>query len=89
MGGKEQTGFTMLEELLPALEGVGEWSESSLEHLLTAECEKRGAKLGAVAQPLRVAVTGSTVSPPIFDTLAMLGRDRTVRRIRRAISLRA
>ena len=42
--------------------------------------------LGKVAQPVRVAVSGSTVSPPIFDTLAILGRDATLARIDRCLA---
>jgi len=46
-----------------------------------------GLDLGALAQPVRVAVTGGTVSPPIFDTLEVLGRDRTLARIARALQM--
>ncbi|MCH7527727.1 MAG: glutamate--tRNA ligase [Planctomycetes bacterium] len=81
-------GFAMLESLLPELESLSEWDESSLEAFFERICETRGAKLGAVAQPVRVAVTGTTISPPIYDTLALLGRDRTLKRIRRALGLR-
>jgi glutamyl-tRNA synthetase len=42
--------------------------------------------LGKVAQPLRIAVSGGTVSPPIFDTLAILGRESTLSRIRRCVA---
>ncbi|MHC4589300.1 MAG: hypothetical protein ACYTAQ_08160, partial [Planctomycetota bacterium] len=50
--------------------------------------EHAGGKLGKVAQPLRIAVTGGTVSPAIFDTLAILGRDPVVARIDRCLALR-
>jgi len=43
------------------------------------------SNLGKVTQPLRIAVSGGTVSPPIFDTLAILGKDSTLNRIRRCI----
>ena len=42
--------------------------------------------LGKVAQPLRAAVTGGTVSPPIFDVLAVFGRDESLERIRETIA---
>jgi glutamyl-tRNA synthetase len=45
--------------------------------------------LGKVAQPLRVAVTGTTVSPPIFESLEMLGKDRTLARIDRCLTVAA
>ncbi len=47
--------------------------------------EAAGLKLGKVAQPLRVALTGGTVSPPIDVTVYLLGRDRTLARIDRAL----
>jgi glutamyl-tRNA synthetase len=42
-------------------------------------------QLGALAQPVRVAITGGTVSPPIFETLEVLGRERSLARIDRAL----
>ena len=44
--------------------------------------ERKGAKLGAVAQPLRAALTGRTTSPGIFDVLAVLGRQESLARLR-------
>jgi len=44
--------------------------------------EAEGAKLGAIAQPLRAALTGTAVSPPVFDVMAALGRDEALARIR-------
>ena len=58
------------------------WDAPSLEARLRALAEKEGAKLGDLAQPLRVAVTGRTASPPIFDVMAVLGRDEALTRIR-------
>ena len=81
-------GFSMLELLLESLESESDWSVGRLEKLLTGVCESRDVKLGAVAQPLRVAATGTTLSPPIYDTLALLGRERTLKRIRLAMNLR-
>ena len=81
-------GFTMLSSLLPELEALAPWEAESLERLISQACETRQVKLGEVAQPLRVAATGTTVSPPIFDTLALLGQARTVKRIARALELR-
>jgi glutamyl-tRNA synthetase len=53
-----------------------------LEGVVRAFCEAQGAKLGAVAQPLRVALTGKTVSPPVFDVMVALGREEALARIR-------
>jgi len=46
-----------------------------------------GIKLGQLAQPVRVALTGGTVSPGIYEVIAVLGRERTVARLRKAIAL--
>jgi glutamyl-tRNA synthetase len=60
----------------------GPWDSASLEARIRGLAEKEGAKLGDLAQPLRVALTGRTASPPIFDVLAVLGRDEALTRIR-------
>lgn len=71
-----------LREVLAALES---WEPPAVHAVITALAEARGLKLGKVAQPLRVAVTGGTVSPPIDLTVYLLGRDRSLRRIDRAL----
>ncbi len=53
-----------------------------LEEIVRTYAEAAGAKLGKVAQPLRAALTGKTVSPPVFDVMAVLGRDEALARIR-------
>jgi glutamyl-tRNA synthetase len=58
------------------------WDAPSLEARVRALADKEGAKLGDLAQPLRVVVTGRTASPPIFDVLAVLGREEALTRIR-------
>ena len=78
----------MLETLLPLLEPLDPWTQSELERLITSVCESRSVKMGDVAQPLRVAVAGTTVSPAIYDTLALLGKDHTLARIRRLLQQR-
>ena len=70
----------VLAELLPALGGA-DWSTAALEELVRSFAEGRGLKLGAIAQPLRAALTGSTSSPPIFEVMAVLGRDGTLARL--------
>ena len=49
--------------------------------MLRTLAEQKQAGLGKIAQPLRVALTGNTVSPPIFDTVDLLGLNRTLKRI--------
>ena len=58
------------------------WDTPSLEARVRALAEEEGAKLGDLAQPLRVAITGRTASPPIFEVLAVLGREEALTRIR-------
>jgi glutamyl-tRNA synthetase len=49
--------------------------------MLRSLAEEKGVGLGKIAQPLRVAITGTTISPPIFDSVEMLGKERTLSRI--------
>jgi len=75
-------GKAVLAGLLPALASVAAWDIPTLEAAVRAHAEKGGLKLGKVAQPLRAALTGSTVSPPVFDVMAALGREEALARIR-------
>jgi glutamyl/glutaminyl-tRNA synthetase len=75
-----------------ALRGVREilaaaprWEAQPLEAAVKGYCEGRGLGLGAVAQPIRVAISGGAVSPPIFQSLEFLGRGRTLARIDRCL----
>jgi glutamyl-tRNA synthetase len=72
----------MVAKLLPRFEAAPEWQVAALEGLVRAFCEAEGAKLGAVAQPLRAALTGKSVSPPVFDVMVALGRDEALARLR-------
>jgi glutamyl-tRNA synthetase len=86
MGGAEPNGVTHLRALLPVLDGVAQWTPAALEAAIGAYAAgATEGNLGKVAQPLRVAVSGGTVSPPIFDTLAILGKDSTLTRMRRCL----
>jgi glutamyl-tRNA synthetase len=75
-GGREVIG-----KLLPELQAAGEWAVEPLEAAVRAFAEAQDLKLGKVAQPLRAALTGSTQSPPIFDVLAVLGREESLGRL--------
>lgn len=63
------------------------WTEAALEATVKGVADQMGAKLGQLAQPLRAALTGSTVSPGIFEVLTILGRDESLKRIK-AVALR-
>jgi glutamyl-tRNA synthetase len=80
-------GFVVLADTR-ALLAQADWTAKGLEKVVTGYCEEKGLGMGKVAQPLRVAVTGTTVSPPIYDTLLVLGRERTLARIDRAMGLK-
>ena len=70
-----------LAELVKAFSAAPTWDVAALEALVRAYAEQSGKKLGQVAQPLRAALTGSTVSPPVFDIMVALGRDEALARI--------
>ena len=71
----------LIGRLREALAGVADWSATTTEAAMRAFAEQNGLKLGSVAQPLRVALTGRTTSPGIFDVLAVLGRDECLARL--------
>jgi glutamyl-tRNA synthetase len=64
------------------------WSTESVEPALRGAVERTGMKAKQVFQPLRVALTGSTISPGIFETVALVGRERALERIDAALDLR-
>ncbi|MDP1026117.1 glutamate--tRNA ligase [Sphingomonas sp. KR1UV-12] len=64
-----------------ALDALADWDTEHLEGAVRQVAEERGVKLGQVAQPLRVALTGRKTSPGIFDVLALLGRSESLGRI--------
>jgi glutamyl-tRNA synthetase len=70
-----------LARLAPRLAAAADWSQGALEAAVRGFAEAEGAKLGAVAQPLRAALTGSTVSPGIFEVMEVLGREEVLGRI--------
>ncbi|TVQ54185.1 MAG: glutamate--tRNA ligase [Phycisphaerales bacterium] len=82
----EPNGITHLEGLLHALRDLKTWDSESIEAAVKQYTDEHAdGKLGKVAQPLRIAVTGGTVSPAIFDTLKILGRESTLARIERCL----
>ncbi|GAK32805.1 glutamate--tRNA ligase 2 [Iodidimonas nitroreducens] len=73
---------SILASSINALEPIKDWSASSIEQALQAFAEAHELKFGKVAQPLRAALTGSNVSPGIYDVLEVLGRDESLGRLR-------
>jgi len=76
----------VLAELRQRLAAVEEWVAPAIHDVVNAVAESGGLGMGKVAQPLRVAVCGGPVSPPIDVTLEVVGRESTLRRIDRAIA---
>ncbi len=67
---------------LESLEKTRDFSHEALEGSVRGYCESSGVKLGALAQPLRLALTGRTASPGIFEVAALMGKEETVSRLR-------
>jgi glutamyl-tRNA synthetase len=76
----------LLEQARTAFESLAAWTAPAIHERIEAIATRSGAGLGKVAQPLRVAVSGGGVSPPIDLTLAILGREQTLARLARAIA---
>jgi glutamyl-tRNA synthetase len=70
-----------------ALSGADRWEADILEAATRAAAEAEGLKLGALAQPLRAALTGQAVSPPVFAVAAVLGREEVLGRIDDALAV--
>ena len=70
-----------LQELGAAFAAAPDWKPAALEAIVKAYVESTANKMGQVAQPLRAALTGSTVSPPVFDIMAAFGREECLARI--------
>ncbi|HEY4917173.1 MAG TPA: glutamate--tRNA ligase [Solirubrobacteraceae bacterium] len=81
-----EEGRAALAEARVALEGLSGFDERTVGGALEAVVERRGVKPREVYQPLRVALTGGTISPGIFESVALLGRAETLRRIDAALA---
>jgi glutamyl-tRNA synthetase len=77
----KDNGLAMLKIVRDKLAAMGELTEQGIEDMLRALAEEHKVGLGKVAQPLRVAITGTTISPPIFDSVQLLGKQNTLARI--------
>ena len=76
-----------LEDALEALRGTDPFEPAQIEAALAPIVAARELKPGKLYQPIRVAITGGTVSPGIFESLAVLGKDRSIARIERALDV--
>jgi glutamyl-tRNA synthetase len=76
----------VLADVRDALAREGGFDETAVQERLQDVLQRRGLKPREVYQPLRVALTGATVSPGMFESVALLGRDETLRRIDRVLA---
>jgi glutamyl-tRNA synthetase len=75
-----------LATLAERLEALGEWTPAAVQHAFEGVLAAHALSLGKLAQPVRVSVTGGTVSPGIYEVLDVLGKARTLARLRAAIA---
>ena len=80
------TARERLAEIKTPLAALDAWNQETLEAAVKAHAEANEFKLGMIAQPLRAALTGTNVSPSIFEVAAVLGRDETLGRIQDAVA---
>ncbi len=74
-----------LEKLLDALEGAADWSVDPLEQALRQVAEGERIPAGKLIHPVRLALTGTTVGAPLFDVMALLGKETSLRRLRKFV----
>ena len=84
---KAMTGSAdLLSDAVTAFEALSSWDAETLKSTMEAVGAARGLKLGKAQAPVRVAVTGRSVGLPLFESLVVLGRDRTLARLRAALA---
>jgi glutamyl/glutaminyl-tRNA synthetase len=81
----DRQGLNALAAIRPIFAGISQWKAHDVETAVKTYCEQSGLGLGKVAQPIRVAVSGTAISPPIFESLEFLGREKTLARIDRVL----
>lgn len=79
----------ILDAAVTSLEGITEWSSQSIESTLRSLLAELEIGVGKGLQPMRVAVTGSSISPPLFESMSVLGKAKTVERLENARNLLA
>ena len=84
---KDPKAHENLRTLASRLEGLSEFTLQSTESVVRGYADELGIKAGASISPVRVALTGQTASPGIFDVITLLGREKTVSRLRKAAEL--
>lgn len=82
----DPSGFSVLPDTRAALAGLGDWTPDAIEETIKSFAESSGHGMGKAAQPLRIALTGTAVSPPLGLTLTLIGKDETLARIDRCLA---
>ena len=77
----EKGGRDIIKRLLPVFKGASDWTHDALQQICKDDAEANGLKLGAVAQPLRAALSGKTISPSVFEVMEILGKEETLGRL--------
>ncbi len=75
----------IFETLIENLSTLRDFTVHGIERIFQGICQKRDANLFKIAQPVRVALTGRTVSPGIFEVIQILGKEETIKRLERAV----
>ncbi len=78
---RKEGAADLLGQVRTALAELEVWDKESLHTMIEQLCQKNEVGMGKVAQPIRVAITGTTISPPIDDSLILLGKEKTLKRI--------
>ncbi len=74
-----------IEKVLRGLTEIQDFNVATIEQVFAKVLSEEGVSLGSLAQPVRVALTGSTVSPGIYEVIAVLGKERTLKRLHQAL----
>ena len=75
----------LIRKIIAELSTLGSYSADRIEFLFKKVVEEEGVKLGKLAQPVRVALTGTTVSPGIYDVILLLGKKETLKRLKNVV----
>lgn len=82
----EPSGLEALRQTAAVVEAIGDWTPEGIDAALSDHAESSGLGMGKVAQPLRVAITGTAVSPPLGQTLSLVGKTAALARVERCLA---
>jgi glutamyl-tRNA synthetase len=82
---KDEKLASLMPKLVEALEALPDWNHDACDAALRAVATAEGVKAGLLINATRVAIVGRAVAPPLFETMVVLGKDRVISRLRRAL----